>query len=371
MIYHKYIYNGVKYNSFSEALSAKGNFEFNFECFKTHLGIRYSLPPETLCQGITRESGISEQYEHITDFLSYLSKNRPHYRTNYAVLISGGVDSSILAKIYDSSNTEFYTLETPRYSERKYVEALASTLKGKVNYCYISDEEYSKCLHELYSIIDYPIGDTAMVGVYYLSKIIRDNGIGAIVVGDGADEAFGGYWKYPVFYRMGEIDFPTLYRHYSVGFNYFPKKMVNYFISNEKSILSMVMNWDRRFPLLNIYAYKNIYGAKLAGISCISPYVSKNVWDFADRLSPNDLVNAKDTKIWLKKLAYDLGVPEICLDRIKSGFDVKLSNLDELKDEISRMGYGCFDLSRARDIDIYNLWTIAYWLDKKGYRIWS
>ena len=122
-----------------------------------------------------------------------------------AVLLSGGIDSSLIsciAKNY-SSNLNFYSLFSSNKNVKKglkddikYSNYLADKLGIKLIRVSIDDKKELNVDHlkEMSRIYDFPflVGGTS-IGLNLLYKKIAEDGIKVILEGTGADEIFGGY----------------------------------------------------------------------------------------------------------------------------------------------------------------------------------
>lgn len=118
-----------------------------------------------------------------------ISKNYP-----VSVLVSGGLDSSIIAAILkeESSNKiNWFSIEN---DETEYVNLLAEHLNIKVQMLsYNMDEDLNSEIYSKWN--ESPIDLGSVIPQYHLFKAIKDQGGDQRIVisGDGADELFGGY----------------------------------------------------------------------------------------------------------------------------------------------------------------------------------
>jgi asparagine synthetase B (glutamine-hydrolysing) len=372
MIDYFYSSGGLKHKSFSDALKSVGPISINFGALKNYLGSRYSIPPETLVDGITRETVLVRNcYHRINTLEQYILDAKPKHNFMTAILISGGVDSSVLAKLYDDPGMIFVFVEPPTYSEKEWVDILAPELKGRILYLKMDDANFMRCCREIYSQIDYPIGDSAVVAVYYAAQEASRYGVDCLVVGEGGDESFGGYSAYPRIKSLNQWDWSLMHRHYSIGFSWFPKKLTEYLIKNDHERLYYTMNWDRYVQVVNLYAYKNIWGARLAGLKCELPYISRELWEWIDGNIKDSLVIGEETKSYFKKFALEIGVPEKIVYRKKSGFNVfpGPESINIMKKELVELNCP-FKLDGMRPIDLCALWSLTYYWNCKGVRIW-
>lgn len=131
-------------------------------------------------------------YESLKDSISDSVKRR--FYKNAAVLVSGGLDSSIIA--YELENVDFdskltyYSIEN---DESEYVNVLEDFLKIKIHRLKLEYNE--KMLDDIFYANDCPVNLGSVVPQYLLFNAIhkQNNAIKVVFSGDGADELFGGY----------------------------------------------------------------------------------------------------------------------------------------------------------------------------------
>lgn len=160
-----------------------------------------------------------------------ISKNYP-----ISLLVSGGLDSSIIAAILEEgtdSNVTWYSIEN---GESEFVKLLAERYSKKVNFLkYDMDEGLNKEIYQIWN--ETPIDLGSVVPQYHLFKAIKSNSDHRIVLsGDGADELFGGYK------RIHEYD--------SQGSDVFHE--LSYYHLPRLDKMSMAHTLELRNPFLNL-----------------------------------------------------------------------------------------------------------------------
>lgn len=127
--------------------------------------------------------------------------------------LSGGLDSSYIVSLARPKIT--FTIG---YKEEKYSEALRSKRFAKQlnldNKCkLVNKEEYFKYLYKALYHMDEPLSDPSIVSLYILSKEAKKH-VKVILSGEGADEFFGGYNYYKMYYGYKFYDkIPFLIRN--------------------------------------------------------------------------------------------------------------------------------------------------------------
>lgn len=124
------------------------------------------------------------------------SVNNRLISNNYPIslLISGGLDSSIIASILAEvgADVRWFSIEN---GEKEYVEILANHLKKEVDFLdYSMDESRLKEIYQVWN--EGPIDLGSVVPQFHLFEAVKNFGGYRIVLsGDGADELFGGYGR--------------------------------------------------------------------------------------------------------------------------------------------------------------------------------
>jgi len=107
-----------------------------------------------------------------------------------ALQLSGGFDSSLVAKLYDREDVDYIHFTGP---ESYKARALAKTLKGTLHEIQITPELFLREADELMPRMAEPYTFEDVVYCYIASKKARELGHTTIVTGDGGDWVFGGY----------------------------------------------------------------------------------------------------------------------------------------------------------------------------------
>lgn len=109
-----------------------------------------------------------------------------------SLLISGGLDSSIIAAILKETDSDvrWFSIEN---GEKEYVDLLSKHLSTNVSFLdYSMDEDHNSEIYRLWN--EGPIDLGSVVPQYHLFDAVKKFGGYRIVLsGDGSDELFGGY----------------------------------------------------------------------------------------------------------------------------------------------------------------------------------
>lgn len=117
------------------------------------------------------------------------------------VLLSGGLDSSIIAAIaskLSSKPIKTFTLSLPgsKLDEANYAQCVSDYL-GTDHHVLSINKPCIKDLEEIAKFIDEPIADSSLIPSYLISKLTREH-VTVVLGGDGGDELFGGYTDYQI-----------------------------------------------------------------------------------------------------------------------------------------------------------------------------
>lgn len=130
--------------------------------------------------------------------------------SDIGVLLSGGLDSSLVAKVasYRGLKLNTVTAEFPNdsaYNEKFLTEILLKEINCNAKYVNIKDDFFAESYQRLTTFCDTPIHNTNSLTLMALCEQIRENtDIKVVLCGEGADELFGGYERYRTI--TGEYD---------------------------------------------------------------------------------------------------------------------------------------------------------------------
>lgn len=195
------------------------------------------------------------------------------------LLLSGGIDSSLLASLLPSSkNITCFTvdfgdnlieLENAKAIARHYrLELEIVPIKEKLNF-----EEYK----EIVASMKEPIGDSSYLAVYIITKKIKELDIKVVLTGDGADELFAGY---------------SLYRNLRVIYN-FPKiirLLVSKIIQLSPIKNRKIVKWGNACETLNKKQHPNLrsfFNKKEIENLTNRKYIDKSLNSFSSNLIKN------------------------------------------------------------------------------------
>lgn len=205
------------------------NKEMNGDALHSYLSFLAPTPPYTFYKGIEKlEAGHFALYEkgklEIKAYYDLLPSSTEIYTEEEALktietslmesiekrlmgdvevasLLSGGVDSSLIAAMASRMGSKLKTFSLgyegyKQYDERKYAAQVAEHIGVQNIDVELSKDAFFEHLDAVIYALDEPINDPAAIPLYMLFKRIKEEGIKVVLSGEGADELFLGYRQY-------------------------------------------------------------------------------------------------------------------------------------------------------------------------------
>ena len=190
------------------------------------------------------------------------------------ILLSGGVDTGILAFVARPSTGFTVALKDSPASDLVYSEQISELLGIQHKKMEFTAEEALATLPEVIEILKtFDLALPNDLSIYFALKLARESGISSVMAGDGADELFAGY-SY-----MAEL----------------PSKDL------ERYIRRLSRNWH----------FSAGYLGRALGVEIRQPFLDEDFVRFALKVSPELKVKGGVGKYILRKSFEDLIPPEI------------------------------------------------------------
>ena len=152
---------------------------------------------------ITEEEAIEELEKLFTQAV----KRRLLSDVPLGVFLSGGIDSSLVAKtMTDVSSEKIRTFSIgfheKSFDESKIAMRFAKELKSEHNQFLFDSKECLKIIPNIVNLMDEPLSDASILPTYFLSNFASKQ-VKVCLGGDGGDELFAGYQIFPVHKLIG------------------------------------------------------------------------------------------------------------------------------------------------------------------------
>ena len=143
------------------------------------------------------EKKLIEEFDYL---LSDAVKLRTISDVGYGMLLSGGLDSSLISYYAKKENPDlraytFTNANENKYDEKKYSELISQAFKINTNFLDLKNINISEILDKLPEIFDEPLFDSSLIPSYSIFKEAKKYST-VLLTGDGGDELFGGYKRY-------------------------------------------------------------------------------------------------------------------------------------------------------------------------------
>ena len=205
--------------------------EINTKALCEYLNYRYTLAPNTIINYIYK---LKPQHYLIYDLVKNSYRNIKYYELNLknfnhsninviskilyrlvsnsvkqrmvadvpvCCFLSGGIDSSIITGFASKYNSDIntYSVGFENDSELRYAKIVSDYFNTNHHELIVSNDDLLKNISKMVYYMDEPIGDAAFYPTFMISKLVSKN-FKIVLAGEGADEIFGGYDKYKMFY---------------------------------------------------------------------------------------------------------------------------------------------------------------------------
>ena len=308
--------------------------------------------------------------EGVNFYLKKSLKIRLRSDVPIAFCLSGGVDSSLLTSIAVKefnikANTYSIIDKDERYNEKRNILATVKDLKCKSNLVYLDYKNTIFNLEKLVKYHDCPIATISYLAHSLLSEKISKNNYKVAISGTGADELFTGYYHHHLLYlktiknnkyfnkrfiEWKKFVLP-LVRNPNLKDLSFKNKNSNYEdIDNIKKFMKKILNKDKekkfnntdilRNKMLNELFYEVIpvilhhddLNSMYYSIENRSPFLDKNLFEFANSIPTNFLINNGYQKVVLRDSFKNTLNEQVRLDRHKKGFNASINTIVNFKD---------------------------------------
>ncbi len=266
------------------------------------------------------------------------------------VLLSGGVDSSVIAWCIHQLGADLttYNIGFPDVNEFEYSREVAKALQLKhVEVC-TSPAALLDDFDLIIRAVDEPIADPACFPLYQLCKELKKS-VTVVLSGEGGDELFGGYPQY-LRTMQHEGMAPELQFNEFMDASYYFRTGIDRFFLN-KHIPPHILRWRKYFveqdglnrslsydmrtwmpDNLMMKADKILMAHSLEGRF---PFLDLDLLNYAARLPESFKISPDKITKWILKESFADVLPDLIVERPKMGFSVPVDDmLNTLKERV-------------------------------------
>jgi asparagine synthase (glutamine-hydrolysing) len=212
---HDYLAYGYRTNDgetfFQEVNELRGGHHLILEEGSIRTYRYWQLPEPSPNESKESETELCQKF---TDLLENAVKLRFRSDVPVALLQSGGLDSSAIARIvadgltrgdFNTKSVTAYTAHFPGYAldETNVVRDFLKTCPGiNLKVLEVGGVDLAANLAKFAYQMDEPVYSTTSFAHWSLMKEVRNQGIKVVINGQGSDEAFAGYGRYAIGYRL-------------------------------------------------------------------------------------------------------------------------------------------------------------------------
>jgi len=253
------------------------------------------------------------------------------------LLLSGGLDSSVLAALAARRGpllTISMGFDDSDVDERMPARQVAEQIGSRHVDVLISPQQIRQEVMTGAWVFDDLFADWGTLSTRLLYRHCREIGVKVVLVGEGADELFGGYDCFDVPEQLGLWQQFRLYRKYAGRrygrfFGEFRGIMDGYLEQGGGDAFHAVRLFESRRQLPNQYVMKVDKASMAEGVEARTPYLDRRVAELAYRTPREWLLRGGENKYLLRALARRQGlIPQAISARKKFGAPLAVSWMD-------------------------------------------
>ncbi len=186
--------------------------------------------------GIKNEKTIIEELHEI---LNTSVSERLNADVPIGVLLSGGIDSSLVTSLAKNNKNDIKTysvgFKNKLFDESHYAKKISNHVNTNHTNFHLDTDNLDKIIEKLSEIYDEPFGDSSQIPTFLICNQIKKD-VTVALSGDGGDEVFGGYSRY-----LWAKDFLTINKFLGSSLSKLMSSIINYFPNNFFDCLSLVL----------------------------------------------------------------------------------------------------------------------------------
>lgn len=212
------------------------------------------------------------------------------------ILLSGGLDSSVITALAKKKNKDITTLTASFddvIDESSFAKVVSDHLGAKQTFLKVSPGNVARDIEKLiWMFDDLSTSDGGLITTYFLANEIRKKGIKVALVGEGSDEIFAGYSWFGLGVKplvMLPDTIKNMAYYWIIMRSLKPKFYFNYSKvlkehmgeAGRSSYLQKINYNEIKYSLPNHYCMKVDKGTSGASIEARTPYLNHKVVEFA------------------------------------------------------------------------------------------
>jgi asparagine synthase (glutamine-hydrolysing) len=311
-----------------------------------------------------------------------------------AVLLSGGIDSSLVAaltaKLHDQPvHTYSISFGDALPNELAYSSLVAAHCNTRHTVLTVDGQTVADQMPSTVALLDNPVGDPLTVPNLLLAEAVAAEGMSTVLNGEGGDPVFGGPKNLPMLiyelhrdepgttaraqaylmsYRKCLADLPVLLTPEAQAALSDAPPLTDHVApylqpGRMRSLLNQLLHANLRTKGAHHILTKVERLTSASGIEGRAPLFDRAVIDHAFRIPPRLKLNGIAEKWILKEAVRDL-LPATILDRPKSGMRVPVQQW--LHGPLRDLGHDLLLGSTARALGLFRPETIESWLRREG-----
>jgi asparagine synthase (glutamine-hydrolysing) len=310
--------------------------------------------------GVTPEASqdFSDACQEVEGLLIESVRLRLHADVPVGILLSGGLDSSLIAAMAKLINRDVRTFTVGYdhpWDERPFAEEAAAHIGCRHTSLELEPREINEGIESVIPVFDdLSTLDAGILSIYFICQKIRENtDIKVVLVGEGADEVFGGYSWFAVSQQPFKImpqSIKTLIHYYAIsrrlslsGFNLMRDI---YRTLQAKDIFNRVAEFETKYQLPNSYLMKVDKATMAHSLEARVPFLDHHLVEKAFTLPSRHKIEggwsdlkAANEKYILRVIARKY-LPRAIAARKKRGFPMPIplvlkSNLEKVRGYLS------------------------------------
>jgi len=208
------------------------------------------------------------------------------------VAFSGGVDSTLLAKLVKDMGHDIHllTIGFQDSHDINFAKEVNQLLNLPHSISEIDPEKFKEVSQKINQTIksDNLSWNENSIAFYYVAELAQKNGLKTVVTANGIDELFCGYNSYREAIEKGEDEVVS---------------MMNDKLKNEKEMMVAINAVTAEF-----------------GVTMIQPFLLPNFIEYAKKIPVSEKIHGQDDmqrKHPIRELAMDYGIPEVAAQKQK------------------------------------------------------